>query len=221
MNDLRLLLAAAVIAGACSSTVDSAMRGATRDDAGTADGATAATDGATADDAATPVTDSGTVATDAPPRFDPNAPCVSGTTWTRGNRGSTQMNPGMACINCHTTMRDGPLYSVAGTAFYAPHEQDRCNGYSGDPPGSLQGVATVHIVDANGVELRLAPNGVGNFYSTRALAFPLRTVEVIGPTGMVRAMGSEAPNGDCNSCHTQTGTDTPTGMAPGRIVVPL
>lgn len=217
MNDLRWLALAAALAGACSSTVDSALRSPTHgDDASVSDS------GMTSPDAGVEP-DSGTVTppADVPPRFDPNAPCVSNVTWTRGNRGSSQMNPGMPCVSCHTSMREGPIYSVAGTAYYAPHEQDRCNGYSGDPPGSLQGIATVHVVDADGVEIRIAPNSAGNFYSLRALTFPLRTVEVIGPTGMVRAMGSPAPHGDCNACHTRTGTDTPTGMAPGRIVVPL
>lgn len=218
---LRLMIGFAAITAACGSTTDAATRSAS--DSGTVTDSGTATDtgGAPSDAGGTP-TDSGSPVVDAGgPSFDPDAGCVSGTTWTRGNRGSTQMNPGMACITCHTTMRDGPIYSVAGTAYYAPRESDLCNGYSGNPPGSLQGIATVHIVDAMGVELRLTPNGVGNFYSTRALTFPLQTVEVIGPTGVIRAMGSPAPNGDCNSCHTREGTNTPTGQAPGRVVVPF
>lgn len=156
-----------------------------------------------------------------PPRFDPAAACISNTRWTRGNRGSSSMNPGRACIECHVRDRDAPTYSVAGTAYYAPHEEDLCNGYSGDPPGSRQGAATVRLIDANGVTLNLPVNAAGNFFSEERLAFPLRLAEVIGPTGVRRSMGEAVPHGDCNLCHTRQGTDTPTGLAPGRITVPL
>ena len=29
--------------------------------------------------------------------------CTSGTMWTQGDHGSDDMNPGRACITCHTT----------------------------------------------------------------------------------------------------------------------
>lgn len=156
-----------------------------------------------------------------PPRFDPAAACISNTRWSRGNRGRPEMNPGRACVDCHRREREGPTLSVAGTAYYAPHEEDLCNGYSGDPPGSRQGAATVRLIDANGVSLTLPVNTAGNFFSEERLAFPLRLAEVIGPTGVRRSMGEAVPHGDCNLCHTRQGTDTPTGLAPGRITVPL
>jgi len=156
-----------------------------------------------------------------PPRFDPAAACISNTRWTRLNRGSPLMNPGRACLDCHRRDRDAPIQSVAGTAYYVRHEEDLCNGYSGDPPGSRQGGATVRLIDANGVMLTLPVNAAGNFFTDDRLAFPLRLAEVIGPTGLRRAMGEAVPHGDCNLCHTREGTDTPTGLAPGRITVPL
>ena len=36
--------------------------------------------------------------------------------WTRGNHGSPDMNPGRACIACHTT-DDGPALTIAGTVY--------------------------------------------------------------------------------------------------------
>lgn len=156
-----------------------------------------------------------------PPRFDPAAACISNTRWSRGNRGSPSMNPGRACLDCHRRDRDAPVQSVAGTAYYVRHEEDLCNGYSGDPPGSRQGAATVRLIDANGVMLTLPVNAAGNFFTDDRLAFPLRLAEIIGPTGLRRTMGEAVPHGDCNLCHTRQGTDTPTGLAPGRITVPL
>jgi hypothetical protein len=79
----------------------------------------------------------------------------------------------------------------------------------------------VRLIDANGVSLTLPVNTAGNFFSEERLAFPLRLAEVIGPTGVRRSMGEAVPHGDCNLCHTRQGTDTPTGLAPGRITVPL
>lgn len=79
----------------------------------------------------------------------------------------------------------------------------------------------MRLIDANGVTLNLPVNAAGNFFSEERLAFPLRLAEVIGPTGVRRSMGEAVPHGDCNLCHTRQGTDTPTGLAPGRITVPL
>lgn len=204
----------------CSALVDSATRpahhAADAESAFTPDAGISETSDAPAE------ADVPTVTPDVPPpRFDPAAACISDTRWSRGNRGSPSMNPGRACLECHRRDRDAPIQSVAGTAFYAPHEEDLCNGYSGDPPGSRQGAATVRLIDANGVMLTLPVNAAGNFFTDDRLAFPLRLAEVIGPTGLRRAMGEAVPHGDCNLCHTRQGTDTPTGLAPGRITVPL
>jgi hypothetical protein len=204
----------------CSVLVDSATRpahrGADAASAVTPDAGTSETSDAPAD------VDVPAVTPDVPPpRFDPAAACISDTRWSRGNRGSPVMNPGRACLECHRRDRDAPIQSVAGTAYYVRHEADLCNGYSGDPPGSRQGAATVRLIDANGVMLTLPVNAAGNFFTDDRLAFPLRLAEVIGPTGLRRAMGEAVPHGDCNLCHTRQGTDTPTGLAPGRIIVPL
>ena len=50
--------------------------------------------------------------------------------WTGGNRGSADMNPGRACITCHSTM-NGPSLTIAGTVYPTAHEPDLCNGANG------------------------------------------------------------------------------------------
>jgi hypothetical protein len=130
--------------------------------------------------------------------------CTSNKTWTRGNRGSSSMHPGVACIACHTS-GEGPLYTVAGTLYPTAHEPDDCNGTSS---------ATVVVTDANGNTVQLTPNSAGNFASRASLATPLRVKVVSG--SKVREMVSDAPSGDCNSCHTQDGTE----QAPGRVMTP-
>lgn len=150
----------------------------------------------------------------------PPSACVSGTHWTRGNSGSALMNPGQACIACHTMRREGPQI-LGGTAYYQDHEENNCNGFRGT--GSTSG-ARVEATDASGRTFTMAINAAGNFYynSRTALQFPLHGVAVIGPTGARNEMGAEVPNGDCNACHTQAGTTTVAGgdPAPGRITVP-
>ena len=56
--------------------------------------------------------------------------CTSGTTWTKGNHGSPEMNPGRACLACHATM-NGPDLTIAGTVYPTAHEPDLCFGADG------------------------------------------------------------------------------------------
>ncbi len=138
---------------------------------------------------------------------DYNTPlmCSSMTMWTRGNRGSSSMHPGGACINCHSNGGEGPDFSIAGTVFPSAHEPIDCNGSSG---------ATVVITDAAGRVLTLTTNGAGNFSSGAALKLPYSAKVVSG--GKERAMSATQMSGDCNSCHTDTGANG----APGRIMLP-
>ncbi len=226
-----ILLALGALLGACGADTTGMVnaRGVNDDAATATDGATndanttddgaVVTDGATGSDASAP--DDAAAPTWTPPAGT-NTACVSGTTWTRGNRGSQLMNPGQACIACHTSMREGPT-GLGGTAYYLDHEMNNCNGYSGRTPGGPSGTAYVEIVDATGRTARLTVNSAGNFITSTRFTYPLRTARVIGPTGLVNEMSSPVPNGDCNSCHTQDGTTTVAGgdSAPGRIVVPL
>jgi hypothetical protein len=139
--------------------------------------------------------------------YDTPVVCTSATYWTGGNRESPLMRPGGACVSCHQAEHEGPLFAIAGTLFPSPHEPDDCNGVNG-------GGAEVIITDANGVEHRLTPNAAGNFFLEGALATPYSARVSYG--GKERAMLKTQTKGDCNSCHTEAGTED----APGRIFVP-
>ena len=132
--------------------------------------------------------------------------CTSGTMWTGANRGSSDMNPGKACITCHSTM-NGPSLTIGGTVYPSAHEPDLCNGANGSD-------VVITIVGADGQSLTLAPNKVGNFNSKTRVALPYKAK--VTYMGRERAMGAMQTSGDCNSCHTQSGANG----APGRILLP-
>jgi len=134
--------------------------------------------------------------------------CSSGTTWTSGNRESPLMHPGVACIACHTSSGEGPRFKVAGTVYPTGHEPDDCNG------ADAATGAAVEVADATGKVVSLPVNAAGNFYSTTTITFPIQVAVVAN--GHRRAMSSSPPTGDCNTCHTQDGTNS----APGRIALP-
>jgi mono/diheme cytochrome c family protein len=133
--------------------------------------------------------------------------CSSGKTWTGGNQESPRMNPGMACIACHS-MDEGPRFSIAGTLYPTIHEPDRCDG------ADAATGAQVIITGADGQTLTLVPNAAGNFYSELSIAKPFRA-KVVTASGE-RAMTAEQTSGDCNGCHTEAGANG----APGRITLP-
>lgn len=133
--------------------------------------------------------------------------CTSMKTWNPRNKESELMNPGQACVACHTLEKEGPIFSIAGTLYPTGHEPDLCLG------SSAQG-AVVVITDAAGKTLRLTANSSGNFTSRSALTPPYTaTVQF---QGRERAMATPQTSGDCNTCHTQSGAS----KAPGRIVLP-
>ena len=145
-----------------------------------------------------------------PPPPDPlgAAPvCTSKSYWTGGTRGSADMEPGHACITCHT-QQGGPTFSVAGTVFPTGHEPDDCNG-------SAAGGAVVTVTDANGAMATFTASSIsGNFHGTTRFTFPITASVTFN--GKTRSMGTAVSTGDCNSCHTQSGTSS----APGRITLP-
>jgi len=147
------------------------------------------------------------VAAGAPAGNGCGATCTSGRTWTGGNEGSQNMNPGMACIQCHAS-DEGPRFSIAGTAYPTIAEPDLCYG----APSSSG--AQVVITGADGRVLTLSLNGAGNFFSEMAVAKPYHAKVVTA--GSERAMTAEQTSGDCNSCHTPAGANG----APGRILLP-
>jgi hypothetical protein len=141
----------------------------------------------------------------APDPFTAAPTCTSGTMWTQGNHESEDMNPGMACITCHTTMMKGPSLTIGGTVYPTAHEPDLCNGANG---------ARVVITGADGQTQTLTPRASGNFNSRTRVMLPYRAK--VTYMGRERAMAATQTSGDCNSCHTQAGA---TG-APGRILLP-
>jgi hypothetical protein len=152
----------------------------------------------------------GDAGTTGPDPLNASPTCTSNTTWTRGNSGSSSMNPGQACISCHNSSGgEGPRYVIAGTLYPTGHEPNNCNGTNGSTG------ARVVVTGTNGTSVTLTPNGAGNFYSSTSLPGPYQA-KVVDSTGKERVMVSTAPNGDCNSCHTQTGASG----APGRITLP-
>jgi hypothetical protein len=126
------------------------------------------------------------------------------------------MNPGRACIACHTrpTTPDddlrGPHFAIAGTLYPSVREPDLCSGVNGKSELS----ASVEITDAAGQVLTLQPNRAGNFYFQGSVAFPIRARVL--RDGRVREMHGAQSSGDCNGCHTEAGLEG----APGRVFWP-
>ena len=143
----------------------------------------------------------------APDPFATAPTCTSGTMWTQGNHGSDDMNPGRACIMCHSTM-NGPSLTIGGTLYPTAHEPDLCNGTNG------ANGARVVITGADGRTLTLTPRASGNFNSETQVVPPYRAK--VTYMGRERAMAAMQTSGDCNSCHTQIGANS----APGRILLP-
>ena len=142
-----------------------------------------------------------------PDPLDAAPTCTSGSTWTGGTHGSGNMEPGHACITCHTQM-NGPGFNVGGTVYPTGHEPDDCNG-------SGSGGAVVTVTDRNGASATFTVSSLsGNFSGNASLTFPI-TAKVTFQ-GKTRSMGTAVATGDCNSCHTQSGASS----APGRITLP-
>lgn len=138
--------------------------------------------------------------------------CTSGSYWTLGDHGDELMHPGMACIDCHS-LGEGPDFplTIGGTVYPTAHEPNDCNGSSEALAG---GPVHVTITDASGTMFRLTTNEAGNFMYDGPVAFPITATVEVG--GRVRAMTTPTASGDCNTCHTESGTSG----APGRIRQP-
>lgn len=132
--------------------------------------------------------------------------CTSGT-YNNSSEGQG-MRPGGACNSCHASQygEQPPIFSIAGTVYPTAHEYDKCVGVSG---------VQVVIMDENGnTQLTLTTNSSGNFTSQASIKKPYRA-KVIS-NGNTREMSATQTNGDCNSCHTESGANG----APGRIMQP-
>lgn len=139
--------------------------------------------------------------------------CASGSYYQPppGGDGSPDMNPGQACVSCHTTQEPFRAYYFMGTVFPGYHEADMCFA----PPVSG---GKVEILDASGaVVYTLTPNSAGNFYTTSRMAgLTLPYTARVTVSGRTNTMTTPQTSGDCNTCHTEQGANG----APGRIVWP-
>lgn len=135
--------------------------------------------------------------------------CTSGTHYVARGGGSATMHPGMGCMDCHGSGK-APAFAIAGTVYPTGHEPTDCNGSSGN------GVLKVILTDSAKKTVTLSVNSVGNFYyaAQNGLTPPYQVKVQSG--NQERVMATTAPNGNCNSCHTESGTNG----APGRIAAP-
>jgi hypothetical protein len=150
--------------------------------------------------------DAGTAADLSDNVFSGPSVCTSGKMWN-GNESAT-MAPGEPCLGCH--LNNKRKFWFAGTVFPTGHEPDDCFASS-----TVAG-AQVVVTDSTGKALTATVGSTGNFYVARSGAFtpPFRAKVV--KDGKTREMAAEQMDGDCNSCHTEQGTN----LAPGRIVAP-
>ena len=142
--------------------------------------------------------------------------CTSNTFWTMGDLESPLMHPGGACLTCHDQQVGEDIVgrlAIAGTVYPTLHEPDDCNGVT-----AADGPVTVEITTADNVVLSLPVNTAGNFFydleENPAINFPITAKVMRGDQEL--AMVAMQQSGDCNSCHTEQGSNG----APGRIMAP-
>lgn len=153
--------------------------------------------------ASVPAGDCGSLMPDAGP-----APttCASNSMWTLGDQESPNMNPGLACKACHA--RDAPFknYPFMGTVYPSAHEKDRC--FARPPAGTR-----IEIIDRNGaVAVTMTPSTAsGNFRSASSAPVQLPYTARVIANGKTVSMTTPQTDGDCNTCHTEQGTNGATG----------
>ena len=177
-------------------------------------------------DAGTPKEETNACASDDDAPAEITSVCTSDTTWNPkgGNvtlqdedddddRFGPRMNPGKACIDCHSnkTKDKEPILQIGGTVYPTVREPDLCYGAG-------NAGAKVVVIDANGTEWPMDVTDTGNFSwgtDQDEIPFPI-TAKVVLEDGSERVMDTPQDSGDCNSCHTETGDNG----APGRIFLP-
>lgn len=124
---------------------------------------------------------------------------------------SAGMYPGDTCVSCHH-QQGGPTLAFGGTVYPTAHEPTNCKGV-------LITGAYVQVTDSTNRVFKVPVGTNGNFFAyappnltppyTVKLTYQGRERDM---TGLVVA----PTDGDCNACHTETGTNG----APGRIMLP-
>ena len=101
--------------------------------------------------------------------------------------GSGHHHAGADCASCHDGLGASLRWTVAGTL------------YSTATGGTAISGATIEVVDANGKTLKLATYDNGNFYTTSAVAKPLKVRASKCPNDA--KMVATVSDGSCNGCH--------------------
>jgi cytochrome c5 len=143
--------------------------------------------------------------------FAGTSTCTSGTNWTRGE--NIDMRPGEACNACHVRQAPDKVMAFGGTVYPTGHEPNDCNGIGGVASGTV-----VIVKDATGKEVSIPVRASGNFSLARANGLTAPYAVRVESNGKSRRMSTAvtAKDGDCNGCHTDSGTKG----APGRIAAP-
>lgn len=148
--------------------------------------------------------------------YDTDHPTVCTTGRTAGTSENQDMTPGQACNACHAYTNAGgdgneaPIYAFAGTVYTAHHEPDNCVG--GTNGG---GSAEIEIVSATGQRFTAPILDSGNFMlETHEITYPITAR--ITYQGRTRWMIEPQMSGDCNTCHSEAGSEG----ASGRIRLP-
>jgi hypothetical protein len=98
--------------------------------------------------------------------------------------------------------------------YPSAHEPDTCDGVNAPDGGVEAPDAEVVVTGSDGTTISLSINAAGNFFTTYSLSAPFTAKVVNGD--LERAMTETTTDGDCNSCHTESGDNG----APGRITLP-
>lgn len=130
---------------------------------------------------------------DAPKLTWPDASTGSGTMLPCKNMavppGNGHHNPGKSCFqSCHNHG-----FTLAGTL------------YTNATGNTAFAGATMSFTDNNGAMFDLVTNQNGNFYTTRAIAFPVLVLASSCPSAVRMTLASTT--GDCNSCHVGATND--------------
>lgn len=145
---------------------------------------------------------------------DDRAVCSSGELQSATISENEEMLPGYACVDCHASTNaaagesEAPIFAFAGTVYPTVHEPDGCIS-----PTAMG--AEVVVVSASGRRYTAKVNRVGNFkFEADDIEYPLTAS--VRWQGRVHWMVAPTMTGDCNSCHSSSGTEG----AKGRIRLP-
>ncbi len=139
--------------------------------------------------------------------------CTSGKTYIGDE--NANMRPGEACNTCHRQKRKR-IFTIAGTVYPTGHEPNDCVGVN-------NASVRVIVTDGTGKETTI-PVGTRNngTFTLEGATFtkPVHVRVESADGSKKRLMATElnlaGGDGDCNSCHTEAGTN----KAPGRIAAP-